>query len=180
MAATHQKTKINLLPQEEFESSTLGRILKWLLSTFRVIVIATEIVVIGAFLFRFWADAQNSDLTENINQKKSVIASYSQVEKSFRDTQKKLNIFSSLTKEENRFSGLLKEVSSYLPLDVTLTYISITTTDLELRASTASEQSASQTVVNLTSSKLFENVTITSIESKDNIINFSVKANRKT
>jgi hypothetical protein len=36
---------INLLPQEEFDISIIGRTLKWAMGTFRIIVIVTEIVV---------------------------------------------------------------------------------------------------------------------------------------
>ena len=57
---------INLLPQEEFDASIFGRTLKWAMGTFRIIVIITEMVVMGAFLSRFWLDAQNSDLDNSI------------------------------------------------------------------------------------------------------------------
>ena len=61
-----KEPEINLLPQEEFEGSVIGRILKWGLSTFRIIVIIVEMVVMAAFLSRFWLDAKNSDLNEDI------------------------------------------------------------------------------------------------------------------
>ena len=68
MAARKKSSRINLLPQEEFAASTLGRILAWILSTFRILVIMTELIVILAFLSRFWLDARTTDLNEEIKQ----------------------------------------------------------------------------------------------------------------
>ncbi|KKR69678.1 MAG: hypothetical protein UU12_C0039G0005 [Candidatus Woesebacteria bacterium GW2011_GWA2_40_7b] len=92
------KTKtINLLPQEEFDVSTLGRILKWAMGTFRIIVIVTEMIVMTAFLSRFWLDAQNSDLNDAIAIKTAQISAQSDFEKQFRILQHKLSIFKTLT-----------------------------------------------------------------------------------
>src|SRR3989344_5652085 len=99
MPAKKEKQKlINLLPQEEFTASTLGRILTWLLSSFRIIVIVSEMVVMGAFVSRFWLDAKNADLSDDIEQKQAVVTSFSDFEQQFRSIQKKLLIFSSLSK----------------------------------------------------------------------------------
>ncbi len=62
MAARKNQQLINLLPQEEFAVSTLGRILAWLMSTFRYIVIAVEMVVMLAFLSRFWLEWNTHDV----------------------------------------------------------------------------------------------------------------------
>jgi len=82
--------QINLIPQDEFESSNFGRILKWALSTFRIVVIVTELIVMSAFLSRFWLDAKNSDLNEEINVNKSQIIAYKDIETEFRSLQKNL------------------------------------------------------------------------------------------
>ena len=88
--AARKKRQINLLPQEEFAASTLGRVLNWLLTTFRYIVIVTEIVVMTAFLSRFWLDAKSTDLNELIKQKQAVIAASADFEKEFRLTKDNL------------------------------------------------------------------------------------------
>src|SRR3989344_9480970 len=88
---------INLLPQEEFDVSVVGRILKWAMGTFRIIVIVTEMVVMGAFLSRFWLDAQNSDLGDEMGVKSAQVEAQSDFEKKFRRLQTKLGIFKSLS-----------------------------------------------------------------------------------
>src|SRR5512144_1767398 len=93
---------INLLPQEEFENSVLGRILRWATGSFRVIVIITEMVVMGAFLSRFWLDAQNSDLNDSIQIKSAQISAQKDFENQFRQIQKKLDIYKGISKS-NQF-----------------------------------------------------------------------------
>ena len=88
---------INLLPQEEFDTSLLGRTLKWAMGSFRIIVILTEMVVMAAFLSRFWLDAQNSDLNDSIKTATAQIQAQSSFEKEFRGIQQKLTIFKQIT-----------------------------------------------------------------------------------
>ena len=92
-----QSKRINLLPQEEFEASVLGRILRWAMGTFRIIVIITEMIVMGAFLSRFWLDAQNSDLNDQIKISSAQISSQASFEKKFRDVQTKLKIYKDIS-----------------------------------------------------------------------------------
>lgn len=177
MAARDKKEpKINLLPQEEFAQSTLGRILRWLLTSFRLIVIATEMVVMTAFLSRFWLDAKISDLSEAINQKKVVISSYAQVEKSMRLAQKQLSIFSALAYDQSKYIPLLEKLTSALPPDVQITSLTIDSSQIQLRATTISEQSASSFILNLKNTNLFDKTTITqvSIDQTSNLISFQV------
>src|SRR3990167_2313941 len=64
-----QTSTVNLLPADRFEFSPLGRFLIWALSTGRLIVVLTELVVIGAFLSRFWFDRKLSDLRQTRMQR---------------------------------------------------------------------------------------------------------------
>lgn len=57
-----QTNIVNLLPADRFEFSPLGRFLVWALSTGRSVVVLTELVIIVAFLSRFWFDWKLADL----------------------------------------------------------------------------------------------------------------------
>lgn len=59
-----QTDTVDLLPHERFEFSPLGRFLVWALSTGKLVVVLTELVVIGAFVSRFWFDRKLSDLRQ--------------------------------------------------------------------------------------------------------------------
>ncbi len=172
--------QINLLPQEEFAASTLGRILTWLLSTFRIIVIVTEMIVMSSFFLRFWFDAKLTDLSEEIQQKQAIISSYSSFEKDFRLAQKKLRIFSSSTSDQKSlelFQGLI----SCLPENIQLNSYSASLNDLQIKAMSTNEQSIAQFIANLENKEQFKNVSLRNLETnKDDLfIGFLIKVNLK-
>ncbi|PIW06761.1 hypothetical protein COW38_04310, partial [Candidatus Collierbacteria bacterium CG17_big_fil_post_rev_8_21_14_2_50_45_7] len=55
------KRSINLLPHDKFESSTLGIILSWSLRFGKWSVILTQLIVMGAFIYRFTLDRGLTD-----------------------------------------------------------------------------------------------------------------------
>ena len=161
--SAQKQTKINLIPQRGFEATTVGRILAWILSTFRIIVIITELLVMVAFLSRFWLDAQNTDLTEEINQKQAVIAASLDFEKNFKNTQKRLKIFSDASSDGLIITNSLRNITSYLPIDVFLTSLSFRENTIEIVGSTPSERSIEQLTVNLEFSENFGNTQIAEV-----------------
>ena len=163
-----KKEEINLLPQKGFESNTIGRLLAWVLSSFRIIVIVTEIIVMIAFLSRFWLDAQNADLTDDIKNKKAVLEAYQDFEKDYRDTQKRLEIYSTITKGVP-LATLVKSLSDLLPPDIYLYSLGYTGTQINISALSPNEISIQQYMVNISAVDTVKNVTIREIETeKDN------------
>lgn len=150
---------INLLPQEEFQKSPLGRTLHWATTTFRSIVVVTEMVVIVAFLSRFWLDAKNADLNDIIRQNQAVITSYEDFEKEFRGLQQRIKIFSGLT-ESDTLSSFTTKAINLLPEDVRLVSISQVGDSLQIKAASASERSIVQYIANLVSDKSFTDLKV--------------------
>src|SRR3989338_1332237 len=109
---------INLLPQDPFEASFLGKFLKWALSVGRYIVIGTELVVIGSFLTRFSLDRQVTDLNESIAQKQAIIASYGDLESKLRLLQAQLKLVEELDGQTLGTGNFMQTISSFTPLDV--------------------------------------------------------------
>lgn len=155
---------INLLPQEEFAASTLGRILKWATGSFRIIVIITEMVVMGAFLSRFWLDAQNSDLNDSINIKSAQISSQKDFETKFRGVQTKLDIFKNINGGP-QLSDKLDLITTKIPADVTLSAISVSAASSEIKGVSVSEMGIAQFISNLKAEKSFKTVEIGGINS---------------
>jgi Tfp pilus assembly protein PilN len=157
---------INLLPQEEFDTSILGRVLKWAMGTFRIIVIITEMIVMGAFLSRFWLDAQNSDLTESINIGTAQITATSDFEKEFRDIQKRLTIFKVLASDKKP-TDLIDLVTAKLPPDVTLSSISVLADSVQIKGTAGSELAVAQFINNIKGDKSVKSVDLGSINSSE-------------
>ena len=167
MPGRKKESKINLLPREEFLASTAGRILTWVLTTFRIIVIVTEMLVMIAFLSRFWLDARNTDLSENIQQKQAVLASSLDFEKEFKDVQARLQIFSDFTSGKDQLSKSLNSITSLLPPGVILENISFSNQGIEISGLSVSEVSIQQFTVNLKSDNNFKKVALGNIKTDE-------------
>lgn len=172
---------INLLPRDEFETSILGRILKWALSSFRVMVIITEIVVMSAFLSRFWLDARNSDLNEELEMGEVQVNAYEEVESEFRSIQKKLGIVK-LLYNEPKSTKVLSDIAKTLPPDIFLSSATLNQTSLLIKAASFSESSIAQFVTNLEANKSFSDIELSQISTdQDNpsIIIFTINGKVK-
>jgi len=156
-----KESKINLLPQNEFEKTTMGRVLRWTLSSFRIIVIITEMIVMAAFLSRFWFDARNSDLNEILGQKQATIEGFKETEKEFRLVQQRLEILSKIS-EQIPLSSYLKTTTSFLPPDVSLTSVSLSDDSFIVIGSSGSERGIAQFITNLESK--YKEVTLSNID----------------
>lgn len=139
---------INLLPLEEFNASTTGRVLKWATGTFRIIVIITEMVVMAAFLSRFWLDAQNSNLNNSIKAKSAQISAQASLEKQFVNIQSKLAIYKSIRQESNT-STLIENIISKVPSNITLTRIFIEPGDVDVHGTSLSDYEINQFILSL-------------------------------
>lgn len=178
MSTAKKELKINLLPQKEFERSTLGRILKWAVSSFRIIVIVTEMIVMAAFLSRFWLDATNSDLNDTILQKKAIITSFTETENKFRTFQKQIDIFTKITSLTQK-SEYLNLITSLTPADVILNSISDSEDSVQIIGYSGSEQNISQFIKNLSSTGKFKDVSLNKIDSSEDnpsAIVFTIRA----
>lgn len=172
---------INLLPDDDFQSTTIGRILKWALSSFRVIVIITELVVMSAFLSRFWLDSTNSDLNEELNMNVAQVKAYQEVEKEFRSYQNRLNIAKTLYQEPAN-SRMLQDITKMLPNDLVTTSIQLTGDNLQIKALSFTEQAVAQFLINLEGLGTFDDVELSQVSSSvDNsfITVFTINAKYK-
>ncbi|MDP3918236.1 MAG: PilN domain-containing protein [Candidatus Woesebacteria bacterium] len=169
---------INLLPSDNLQSTTLGRILKWALSSFRVMVIITELIVMSAFLSRFWLDSRNSDLNEEIDINKAQVLAYAEVEKEFRMYQKKLSVAKDLYSESKR-SDLVKKISDLMPSDLVLSSIQESEGGIQIKALSYSERSIVQFLINLESLKEITDVNLSQVASSienSSITTFTISA----
>lgn len=165
MSAKNQKRKhINLLPKEDFDKTTLGRILRWALTTFRFIVIIVELVVVSGFLSRFYLDVKIGDLDDEINQKSAAIQTRSDFERSFRKTQLKLSVLSTLSSEDKQLIPLVNLIGEIMPTDTQLVSISKLDNVTTIKANALNEASISFLLDSLKESEKFTSVSLLRVE----------------
>lgn len=180
-SARKQNKEINLLPKSGFASTTSGRILTWLLSTFRVIVIITEILVMVAFLSRFWLDAQNSDLNDQLTQKKNLLTASLDFEEDLFDTQRRIEIYEDYTIDSGDYSETLGYITNSLPPDVILNSVTLNKGDVQISGITPNEIGIQQLITNLLVNEKFVDVSIEQLSTGrdlSEILTFSLLANK--
>lgn len=112
------KKEISLLPSDENSNSFIARLLRWLTTVGRVIIVFTELIVILAFLSRFWLDRKNSDLSEVIRQQKAIIVSAKDFETDYLSLQQRLQYIKEFYKSEPKYIENLDTLVKSLPEDV--------------------------------------------------------------
>ncbi len=112
--------EISLLPKEKWEGTVIGRLMNWVFSVGRYIIIFTELIVVGAFISRFWLDRTNSDLSEEVRQQEAILASTSDFEKEFTLFQSRLKTIATALKEPSDPLLSLELIVDSLPADAVL------------------------------------------------------------
>lgn len=163
-ALFRRRGAINLLPKDSFESSFAGRILEWALEIGKWTVIVTQLIVVGAFLFRFGLDRRLTDLRRSTQKEVAMIQSYSQVEHDFRLTQAQLDLVDPMIEQQEVMNSFLEYFSNIIPTDVWFERFSITNRDIVITAYSGSINGFSQFLSALQSDKRFSSINVSSIE----------------
>lgn len=156
-------TSIDLLPQEEWEKGTFGKILKWALTIGRHIVIFTELIVIIAFLSRFKLDRDMTDLSDKIKQKQAIVQSSEQFEKKFLFLQKELGTIKELRSKQLEGDTIITEISGLVPVDVYLSDFNVANKQISLNALALSEAGLATFLKKLKASTRFENLVLSQV-----------------
>jgi hypothetical protein len=84
------KKEISLLPDENNSQSFSNRFIRWLTTAGRFVIVFTELIVIMAFVSRFWLDRKNADLSETIRQQTAILQSTKDFENEYLFLQQRL------------------------------------------------------------------------------------------
>ncbi len=174
------KKELSLLPDSQNPNSLSARVLKWLTTVGRWVIVLTELVVIVAFVSRFWLDRKNSDLSEVIRQRQAILASTHGFEEEFKSFQQRLvyvrNFYENQPDYDDRVDILVKST----PNDLTYKSISIKqdkkNSDITISAllTAFNEKSIVEFIKNLKLNSKIDSVSINNIEKKSNENNYSV------
>lgn len=157
---------INLVPQDPFFESFLGRTLRWAVRVGRYIVMFTELVVIMSFATRFSLDRQITDLNDSIRQKETVVRSYGDLEEQVRQTQTKIEQYQQLDQQTN-LVDTFPALSQITPADVKLTELVVKPASVSLAGTTLSQNSLNLLINNIQLSEDFYNVAVDRIEATE-------------
>lgn len=167
---------INLLDQNGPTNSPWNRLVVWITTYGRYIMITTELVVLLAFASRFSLDRKLTDLKENISQKQEILEVNVDVEKEIRDTQDKIVAIKQILQGEGTTVDALMAVNTLLPTGTALDSLSIDNDKIMANVTADSSESFSQFLANFSVSKKLTGVEIGKVSKKTSGIQFSVTA----
>jgi Tfp pilus assembly protein PilN len=155
---------INLLPQDPFYETPIGRVMAWASTVGRYLVIFTELIVIVSFASRFKLDRDLTDLNTAIQQKSQIIQSYGELENDVRLTQTKSQFLAQQLANHNPVE-LLDLVTQNLPSDVVLTLVQIYPTEVQVTGSATTPEALARLVRNLQQQPLVDQLFMDQIKS---------------
>ena len=125
------KKKITLLAKKPIEATAGCRVVQWLTTSGRAILVITELLVLMAFISRFWLDTKNNDLGEIVRQKRIILESSQPFEKDFLALQSRISSAGNFINEYEELNLYLKIIADNLPKDVVIEQFSLSkTTDI--------------------------------------------------
>jgi hypothetical protein len=126
--------------------SIVDRFISFALNTGRVLVIGTELIALGAFLYRFSLDQTLVQLHDSVQQQEAIVNLLKDNEKTFRGLQNRLSLSSTLIKQGSIFPKLLSDVFSFAPSDMNIHTLSLAPDGIRVEATVQSVDSLSNFV----------------------------------
>jgi len=173
------KKEISLLPEADNPNSFGAVFFKWLTTVGRWIIVVTELIVILAFISRFWLDRKNSDLSEIVRQQQSILDSTKYFESEYTSFQERLTNIKEAYASQPKYDQYLFSLIKSTPQD--LIYDTISTqknSNNEITATASLISSNEESIVNFVSNLMLnpdiKTVEINKIEKKPKENNYTI------
>lgn len=167
-----RRREISLLPGSENVNSFFSRALNWVTTVGRIIIIFTELIVICAFLSRFWLDRKNSDLSEVVRQQKAILSTTVDFQKEYKILQNLLATIDISYSQREDVTPYLNHLTQSIPPEVSITSANYTIDQksklphLTAEFITVSDEALISLIENLSLNPHIESVNIGTIEKK--------------
>ena len=117
--------KVNLLVNREESSRIYLNAVKWMISSGRYLIILVELIVIGAFIYRYKLDTDLQELQDKINEQIPYINSLKSDEILIRETQFQLANIKQIKNDRPDYVQIFVRVASLTPKNIKLTNIAL-------------------------------------------------------
>jgi len=138
---------INLLPDNG--EGFLTQFFNWALTIGRLLIILTEMVALGTFIYRFSLDMQIVDLHDKIKAESFIVANFKDSEIKFRDVQDRLLTIKKYTLVGTTTSTVFADIVKMSEGKVTFKDLAVTTQNAKIEVEAPDASSLTQFVNNL-------------------------------
>lgn len=177
MSTARTHNAIDLLKPTLARDSRITAAIDWALFYGRIILIFTELAVIGVFVARFSLDAEIADEKETLLRQQNVVASLAQTEAQFRAVQDRITLTDALLDKQRNPSPTLSQILLSIPQGVTVSSVSLAETGaVQFSGVAQSPDTFRQFYQALGNSTLLTNPTLGTIAYGREGVSFSVTA----
>lgn len=172
---------LNLLKPQGSPEKFHVKLVKWLLSTGRFLLVFVEALVLVAFVGRFKLDADQASLKEAVDQRIPFVESLVADERLIRQTQLQLATIRQAQQAYPDFGFILKSLAAQTPGGIKMFSINldqeVNQVMIKMSGVASTNQDLNTLVVGLKESRTFTNTTLQSVSLEQGVINFSLSAN---
>ena len=141
----------------------------WALTAGRIVVILTEMVALGAFLYRFGLDRQLVDLHDKIVQEQNIVKFLKKNEDIYRNFQDRTTLASHIMSSQGKIMSVYQGIIAILPKSMTVKNITFSPGNMHLEASIQSVSELTTFINNLKNQPQVSNVSLDKIENRATI-----------
>jgi Tfp pilus assembly protein PilN len=152
----------------------LDRFISWALTAGRVIIILTEAIALGAFLYRFSLDRTLVDLHDHISQETAVVNLLKNNENQFRNLQNRLLLAKNVIGSSSQFVKTFTDILKIIPSDMQVTTFQMTSDTLRLEGTLQSITSLRTLVDTLKTYPAVTSVSLDKIQTNTSTASISV------
>jgi hypothetical protein len=172
---------IDLLKSQGSSQKLLAKAIKWLLSAGRYLIIFVELVVLIAFLTRFFIDAQIVQTTEEIARRVPFVEGSKPTEVLIKKTQFQLSTIRQLRANSPEFDAIIQSIADQTPGGISLSKIIFESgtdkTGLTIEGEATTNLELSNFVYGLKTNNSFSDVGIINVELDNELLNFTITGN---
>ncbi|MCL4353807.1 hypothetical protein M1615_05110 [Patescibacteria group bacterium] len=155
---------VNLVRRQE--NSFFDNLLNWILTFGRFLIIATELIALGAFLYRFSLDRKLVNLNDQIKQKEAVVNLLRGSELTYRNLQDRLSLASRLNESAAAKKKILTDVIAFAPSGFSFDTIIESGDSIMITAQVTSSSSLADFIDKLKNYQYIDSVSLNSIANK--------------
>jgi len=170
---------INLLTEDKNVNSPWNRIMIWITTYGRYIMITTELIVLIAFASRFSLDRKLTDLKERIMEKQEMLEVNKDLEMEIRRAQDKISAIKLLMQDQSAPVDTLVLIQTLLPTGSYLDVLTIDKDKISTNVTSDSTDSFTRLLSNFSSTTGLTGTEIGKVGKRPAGIQFSLTANIK-
>lgn len=153
---------INLLPDQG--ESLITQFFNWALSIGRLLIIITEMVALGTFLYRFGLDMQIVNFHDKIKSESFIVANFQTAETTFRDIQDRLATVKRYSSIGQTTSGIFTRITALGLGKLTFKDLTVTTQSAKIEVESQTPSAISQFVESLKTDPSVVSVSIDKVQ----------------